>query len=71
MNFVSTANLNCKLDLAEICNQIRNSAYNPARFPALRIYLKDLVRVTGLLFKSGKMVLTGARDENQSLTAAK
>ena len=45
--------------------------YNPKRFPALRMTLREPTRTTALIFKNGKMVITGAKSEQHSLDAAK
>jgi transcription initiation factor TFIID TATA-box-binding protein len=69
-NIVSTVNLNCKLDLKQIVLKARNAEYNPKRFAAVIIRLRD-PKTTALIFASGKMVCTGAKSEEQSLTAAR
>ena len=62
-NLVSTANLNCPLDLNEISFKCRNAEYNPKRFAAVIMRMKEPVRTTALIFKTGKMVITGAKSE--------
>ena len=62
-NLVSTANLNCPLDLNEIAFKCRNAEYNPKRFAAVIMRMKEPVRTTALIFKTGKMVITGAKSE--------
>jgi len=69
-NIVSTVNLNCKLDLKQIVLQARNAEYNPKRFAAVIIRLRD-PKTTALIFASGKMVCTGAKSEEASMTAAR
>lgn len=39
-NIVSTANLNCPLNLREIALKVRNSEYNPKRFAAVIIRIR-------------------------------
>ncbi|KAF7278648.1 hypothetical protein GWI33_008164, partial [Rhynchophorus ferrugineus] len=56
-NIVSTVNLNCKLDLKKIVLHARNAEYNPQRFPAVIMRIKE-PRTTALIFSSGKMVCT-------------
>lgn len=70
-NLVSTASLNHNLDLLKICNHCRNAQYNPKRFAALIMRLKEPTRTTALIFKNGKMVITGAKSELDSENAAK
>ena len=69
-NIVSTANLNCKLDLREIGLNTRNCEYKPKRFAAAIMRIRE-PKTTALIFASGKMVCTGAKSEEMSETAAK
>jgi len=67
-NVVSTANLRCELDLRRLARS-RNAEYNPRKFAAVIMRLRD-PRATALIFASGKMVVTGARSEEESHAAA-
>ncbi|EOX92457.1 hypothetical protein QUC31_003646 [Theobroma cacao] len=69
-NVVSTVNLGCKLDLKFIALHARNSEYNPKRFAAVIMRIKE-PKTTALIFSSGKIVCTGAKTEQQSLLAAR
>ncbi|KAL2231509.1 TATA-box-binding protein 1-like [Sesamum indicum] len=69
-NIVSTVNLDCNLNLAEISLKTRNSEYNPKRFSAVIMRIKE-PKTTALIFASGKMVCTGAKTEQQSRLAAR
>jgi len=69
-NVVSTVNLGCKLDLKTIALQARNSEYNPKRFAAVIMRIRD-PKTTALIFSSGKMVCTGAKSEDMSRVAAR
>lgn len=69
-NMVATVNLSCKLDLKQIALQARNSEYNPKRFAAVIIRIKD-PKTTALVFASGKMVCTGAKSEDNATLAAR
>ncbi|KAL2966586.1 hypothetical protein AAZX31_16G125800 [Glycine max] len=69
-NIVSTVNLDCKLDLKTIALQARNAEYNPKRFAAVIMRIRD-PKTTALIFASGKMVCTGAKSEQQSKLAAR
>lgn len=63
-NVVATVNLKSKLDLKSIALRARNSEYNPKRFAAVIMRIKS-PRTTALIFASGKMVLTGAKSEQE------
>ncbi|KAG6397227.1 hypothetical protein SASPL_143393 [Salvia splendens] len=69
-NIVSTVNLDCKLDLKAIALQARNAEYNPKRFAAVIMRIRE-PKTTALIFASGKMVCTGAKSEEQSRLAAR
>ncbi|XP_061552848.1 TATA box-binding protein-like 2 [Phycodurus eques] len=69
-NIVSTVNLGCPLDLKFIALQARNAEYNPKRFAAVIMRIRE-PRTTALIFSSGKMVCTGAKSEEQSRLAAR
>lgn len=67
---MSTVNLGCKLDLKKIALQARNAEYNPKRFAAVIMRIRE-PRTTALIFSSGKMVCTGAKSEDDSRLAAR
>merc|ERR1712166_1241132 len=69
-NIVSTVNLACPLDLKKIALHARNAEYNPKRFAAVIMRIRD-PRTTALIFSSGKMVCTGAKSEEASRLAAR
>ncbi|XP_063253457.1 TATA box-binding protein-like 2 [Prinia subflava] len=69
-NFVATVNLACKLHLKNIALHARNAEYNPKRFNAVIMRIRE-PRTTALIFSSGKMVCTGAKSEEQSRLAAR
>lgn len=69
-NIVSTVNLDCKLELKSIALQARNAEYNPKRFAAVIMRIRE-PKTTALIFASGKMVCTGAKSEQQSKLAAR
>jgi len=69
-NVIATVNLQCKLDLPKIQKKARNAEYNPKRFPALVMRIRE-PRTTALIFGSGKLVVTGARSEKESRLSAK
>ena len=59
-----------KLDLRKIALNCRNAEYNPRRFAAVIMRIRD-PKTTALIFSSGKMVCTGAKSEELSKDAAK
>merc|ERR1711865_230951 len=69
-NIVSTVNLGCKLDLKTIALHARNAEYNPKRFAAVIMRIRE-PKTTALIFASGKMVCTGAKSEEYSKLAAR
>ena len=48
-------NLDCKLDLKSIALHARNAEYNPKRFAAVIMRIRE-PKSTALIFASGKMV---------------
>jgi len=69
-NVVCTFNVGCKLDLRAIATRSRNSEYNPKRFSAVIMRIRE-PKSTALVFSSGKVNVTGARSEKQALLAAR
>ena len=68
-NVVATVNLNCKLDLKSIALHARNAEYNPKKFAAVIMRIRE-PKTTALIFASGKMVVTGAKSEKASRIAS-
>ncbi|XRB19575.1 transcription initiation factor TFIID TATA-box-binding protein [Pseudoscourfieldia marina] len=69
-NVVSTCNLNCELDLKQIAMHARNAEYNPKRFAAVIMRIRE-PKTTALIFASGKVVVTGAKGEDEAKQAAR
>jgi len=69
-NIVATCNLACDLDLKTIAMHARNAEYNPKRFAAVIMRIRD-PKTTALIFRSGKMVVTGAKSEEAARTGAR
>jgi transcription initiation factor TFIID TATA-box-binding protein len=69
-NLVATVNLSCRLDLKTIALHARNAEYNPKRFAAVIMRIRD-PKTTALIFASGKMVVTGAKSESDSKLASR
>jgi transcription initiation factor TFIID TATA-box-binding protein len=63
-------NLTCSLDLKQIVAHARNSEYNPKRFAAVIMRIRE-PKTTALIFSSGKMVVTGAKDEASARLAGR
>jgi len=69
-NIVATCSLGCALDLKRIAQHARNAEYNPKRFAAVIMRIRD-PKTTALIFSSGKMVCTGAKSEQESRLASR
>ncbi|KAI6170370.1 Transcription factor TFIID [Aphelenchoides bicaudatus] len=69
-NVVSTVNLGVQLDLKRITLNARNAEYNPKKFSAVIMRIRD-PKTTALIFSSGKLVCTGAKSEEASRLAAR
>ncbi|CAO2813483.1 unnamed protein product [Amaranthus hypochondriacus] len=69
-NIVSTVDLECKLNLPQIALHARNAEYNPRRFAAVIMRIRE-PKTTALIFASGKLVCTGAKSEDQSKLATR
>ena len=57
------------IDLKLIASKCSNILYNPKRFPAVVMRKKD-PKTTALIFDTGKMIVTGAKDIEKANTAA-
>lgn len=69
-NVVATINVSCRLDLKKIVARSRNSEYEPKRCPQLIMRIRE-PKSTALIFKSGKIIITGAKSEDNSKIAAR
>lgn len=69
-NVVATTNLDVKLDLKKIALRARNAEYNPKRFAAVIMRIRE-PKTTALIFSSGKIVVTGAKSERESSRASR
>ena len=61
-NIVASANLDGLIDLERSAYTLGRTMYEPEQFPGL-IYRMDVPKVVILLFASGKLVCTGAKQE--------
>lgn len=69
-NVVATASFEQKFDLLTIANTFRNTEYRPNAFPGLVFRLKR-PKTAILIFKTGKMVCTGAKSEKEAIRAVR
>ena len=70
VNIVSMVNLRVPLNLKLIALKCRNSEYNPSRINAVIMRIKE-PKAAALIFNSGKIIVLGARDKEESKKAAK
>ncbi len=70
VNVVASATIDQKLDLNEITEKFPDVEWNPDLFPGAVFRLKNPKTAT-LLFRSGKMICTGAKSEELSRKAVK
>jgi transcription initiation factor TFIID TATA-box-binding protein len=66
---VATVTFGVRLDLDKIASTARNAEYNPKRFQAVIMRIRE-PRTTALIFASGKMIVTGAKLETDCRNAA-
>ena len=66
-----TVDLGCKLDLHYIASHTYNVEYNPAKFNPIIMRFREPLKFTTLIFASGKIVLTGIKNEDSSKKAAR
>lgn len=68
-NVVASVTLNQTIDLDAISGNVPGVEYNPEQFPGL-VYRISKPRTATLIFSSGKMVCTGAKQEDEVRVAA-
>jgi transcription initiation factor TFIID TATA-box-binding protein len=69
-NVVASASVDQRLDLIEITKKFPDTEYHPEQFPGLVFRIKTPKTAT-LIFSSGKMVCTGAKSTEQSISAVR
>ncbi len=69
-NIVATVNLGVDLDLEGLAESLHQAEYNPDQFPGLILRLSR-PRISALIFRTGKMVCTGAKSEDELRNAIK
>ncbi len=67
-NVVASASVDQKIDLNEITEKFPDTEYHPEQFPGLVFRLSN-PRTATLIFRTGKMVCTGAKSEEMSIKA--
>jgi transcription initiation factor TFIID TATA-box-binding protein len=68
-NIVGSASLNFRVNLDQLAMDCEDTEYEPEQFPGLIFRLAEPKTVM-LIFKSGKMIVTGAKTVAQANTAA-
>lgn len=69
-NMTATANLGVRLDLKKIALRCRNTEFNPRRFAAVIMRLRE-PKACALCFASGKIVVTGCKSVHNATLACK
>ncbi len=64
VNMVASANLGKEVDLYGVAMEVDNVEYEPEQFPGAILKLKKPA-ASLLLFKNGKMICTGVKNEKQ------
>eukprot|EP00730_Choanoeca_flexa_P017835 TRINITY_DN8627_c0_g1_i2.p1 TRINITY_DN8627_c0_g1~~TRINITY_DN8627_c0_g1_i2.p1 ORF type:complete len:227 (+),score=28.14 TRINITY_DN8627_c0_g1_i2:59-739(+) len=70
VNLVATINMHCQLDLRHIALHARNAEYSPKRFAAVVMRIRN-PQCTALIFRSGKLVCTGTKSEDEAYKATR
>lgn len=69
-NVVASASVDQKIDLNEVTAKFPDTEYHPEQFPGLVFRLKS-PRTATLIFRTGKMVCTGAKSEDMAVKAVR
>ncbi len=69
-NMVASGNLHMTLNLNTLAFKLENAEYEPEQFPGL-VYKVPNSHITFLLFGTGKIVCTGAKNEEEVKTSVK
>jgi len=67
-NIVASATVKHGIELNSVVKAFPNAEYRPGRFPGLVFRLKK-PKTSTLIFRSGRMICTGARSENEAKRA--
>ena len=68
VNVVASATIDQKLDLVDITKKFPETEYNPEQFPGL-VFRLTKPKTATLIFRTGKMVCTGAKSEELAIAA--
>jgi transcription initiation factor TFIID TATA-box-binding protein len=69
-NVVASASVNQSINLIDITEKFPETEYNPEQFPGLVFRLTE-PRTATLIFRTGKMVCTGAKSEEMAVQAVR
>ena len=69
-NVVASATLDQRMDLPSILKTCRTTEYRPKKFPGL-VFRLNRPKTSTLIFRTGKMVCTGARSEKKARSAVR
>ena len=69
-NVVASASVDQKIDLIEVTKKHPKTEYHPEQFPGLVFRLEN-PRTATLIFRTGKMVCTGAKSEEMAIKAVR
>ncbi|KUO91739.1 MAG: TATA-box-binding protein [Thermocladium sp.] len=69
-NIVATVNLGVDLNLEMLAEKLPAAEYNPEQFPGLILRLQK-PKISALIFRTGNMVCTGAKSEEELKRAIK
>ncbi|ABK76737.1 TATA-box binding protein (TBP), component of TFIID and TFIIIB [Cenarchaeum symbiosum A] len=69
-NVVASASVDQKIDLNDVTKKFPDTEYNPEQFPGLVFRLTSPKTAT-LIFRTGKMVCTGAKSEDMAVKAVR
>ena len=67
-NVVASASVDQKVDLNDITKRFPDTEYHPDQFPGL-VFRLESPRTATLIFRTGKMVCTGAKSEEMAVKA--
>ncbi len=68
-NIVASANMNVKVNLDMLATNCDNTEYEPEQFPGL-VFRLEKPKTVMLIFRSGKIIITGAKTPRDANTAA-
>ncbi|KAF8822047.1 TATA-box binding protein TBP2 [Cardiosporidium cionae] len=69
-NVVASVHLQCEVDLRKVAISTRNAEYNPRKVSAVVIRIRN-PRCTGLIFQTGRLLITGTKSESDAKRGGK